>query len=236
MKKIFLIELLVANSFFGQAQDDFDYQSDFEAIVENSLDSSSNVFYPALLERFERNDSTLTSPEVLAMMIGFTESKNYKPYRNADRERQILDLIGSKNYQEALDSCNALLLTNPLNYAALMEKGFALWKLNDENFEFHKSKYFKVLDAVQYSGDGSSENAFFVLSPIDGQTIIRYVWQGSIGTMGSGSDSNGNFLDILEMEKEGQETMTIYFNIQHAVDNSEMMRQIEDATKKMNNK
>ncbi len=129
--------------------------------------------------------------------------------------------------------CAKFLETNPLNYAALMEKGFALWKLEDVNFEFSKSQYFKILDAILYSGDGSSKNAFFVLSPIDGQNIIQYVWQGSIGTMGSGRDKDGNFLDILDMEKD-DETETIFFNIQHAMDNSEMKKQINKAIEEKN--
>lgn len=168
-------------------------------------------------------------------MIGFTENENYKPYQNVDKEREILNLISEKKYEEALTKCNSLLETNPLNYAALMEKGFALWKLNDDKFEFYKKQYFKVLDAVLYSGDGSQNKAFFVLSPIDGQTIIRYVWQGSIGVMGSGSDENGNFLDILEMEKDG-ETVTVYFNIQHAMNNSEFNKQINKSIEEKNKK
>lgn len=206
--------------------DEFNYSTDFELILNQSQDSTSKFFYPELLERFLENDSTLTNKEVLALMIGFTANENYKPYQNIDKEIEILNLISDKKYEEALAKCNKLLETNPLNYAALMEKGFALWKLGDENFEFHKSQYFKILDAVLYSGDGSQKNAFFVLSPIDGQTIIRYVWQGSIGTMGSGSDENGNFLDILEMEKDG-ETVTACFNIQHAMNNSEFNKQIK---------
>lgn len=85
-----------------------------------------------------------------------------------------------------------------------------------------------IVDAILWSGTGSNTHSYFVLSPIDGQTIISYIFGENIGTMGSGDDSNGYFLDMLDMEKEGQETKTLYFNIDHAVNNSEFKKQIEN--------
>ncbi len=229
MNKILISLSIMFISFFATAQDDtFDYTKDFDSILQQSKDAASKFFYPKLNGRFQKNDSTLTNQEVLALMIGFTENENYKPYQNVSKEREILRLISDGKYEEALTKSNSLLETNPLNNTALMEKGFALWKLEDENFEDTKFKYLKILDAIFSSGDGSMENAFFVLSPIDGQTIIKYVWQGSIGMMGSGSDENGNFLDILEMEKDG-EKMNIYFNIEHAMKNSELNEKLNNA-------
>ena len=84
-----------------------------------------------------------------------------------------------------------------------------------------------VVDAVLWSGDGSPSHPYFVLSPIDGQTIISYIFGGSIGKMASGHDSNGYFLDILEMEHEGHQPIMLYFNIDHAT--KELDKQIEKA-------
>jgi hypothetical protein len=232
MKRILLLLLLTSLCTWTYGQSVFNYHKDFKTIVAKSKDSSSELFYPKLLERFNRNDSTLTNKEVLSLMIGFTENENYKPYETIQKEREVLQLIRDKNYKEALSATDSLLKTNPLNLAALMEKGFALWKLGDKNVGIHKSRYLKVLDAVLSSGNGSKANPFFVLSPIDGQTLIRYVWQGSIGTMGSGPDENGYFLDILEMKREGENPVTVNFHIQHAVSKSTFSKQIEATTKK----
>ncbi len=216
MKKLLFLVLLFS-LFQSYGQDKFNYNSDFKKILAATKDSNSTLFYPKLLKRFNTNDSTLTDNEVLSLMIGFTDNPLYRPYATIDDERDILNLVSEKKYKQALNKCNDLLKTNPLNYSALMEKGFALWKLNDDSMAFHKSKYLKIYSAIKSSGDGSRSNAYFVLSPIDGQTLIRYVWQGSIGIMGSASDPNGNFLDMLEMKKEGEEPWKLYFNIQHAV-------------------
>ena len=78
------------------------------------------------------------------------------------------------------------------------------------------------MHAMYNSGEGTSpDSAFFSLGPADGQNFIRKLLQSSIGVMGSGRDSHGNFVDILEMVWEDNETgekrsRTLYFQIQHA--------------------
>ena len=78
---------------------------------------------------------------------------------------------------------------------------------------------------MNFSGDGkTAETATFALGPADGQDFI-YKFVGSriggakIGTMGSGRDDSGNFLDILEVVlKDGTSPYKLYFIIQHATD------------------
>ena len=207
-----LSALLITTTVFGQ---DFDYHRDFKDLFSKSKDKNSEYYYPKLLERFNSNDSTLTNKDIIALQIGFTADKNYKPYETIDKEREILGLISEKKYEKAIIECDKLLKTNPVNFTALMEKGFAYMKLNEPDATIHKGRTMKIINSIMWSGDGTIDRPYFVLSPIDGQTLIRYILGGSIGTMGSGSDKNGYFLDILEMEKDDK-TVTKYFIIQHA--------------------
>lgn len=96
-------------------------------------------------------------------------------------------------------------------------------KINSEKTQFPSFFSRQVVDAILWSGDGSYNSPYFVLSPIDGQTIIKYIFGESIGTMGSGSDKNGCFLDILEMNTE-KESITQYFIIEHTIKNSQCFR------------
>jgi hypothetical protein len=111
-------------------------------------------------------------------------------------------------------------------------------KLLKDSSEFHKSKFLKIREAVLSTGDGSREVPFFVLNPIDGQILIKYIFGGAIGAMSSGRDKSGNFLDILAIETEGKEIVTLYFNINHATDKMfspgglEQMNKIIDKNKK----
>ncbi|MCB0497217.1 MAG: DUF4919 domain-containing protein [Cyclobacteriaceae bacterium] len=236
MKKIAaIIAITIISSSILFAQVTFNYHKDFKRILEQSKDKSSEFYYPKLLERFNRNDSTLTDLEVLALQIGFTANSNYKPYQTVSIEREIKDLVWKEKYEEALIECNKFLKTNPLNFTALMEKGFAYMKLGKEGSELQKERFMIVLHSILASGEGTKDSPFFVLSPIDGQTLITHIFGESIGIMGSGTDANGNFLDILEMKKEDGSSKTLYFNINHAAEkmfSESDMKKINKASKK----
>lgn len=210
----------------------FDYHRDFQYYLSESSKPESQYNYETLLNRFHNEDKSIKNNEIIALLIGFTNNQNYHPYKNADIEREIMGFVGDKDYKKALKQSEDLLKTNPLNFTALMEEGFSLMKIKNDRSYFPSVKSRMVVDAVLWSGTGSYSNPYFVLSPIDGQTIIRYIFGGSIGKMGSGDDSNGYFLDMLDMEKEGKETITLYFNIDHAMNNSEFKKQIDKALEK----
>jgi len=199
---------------YGQ---DFDYHRDFKDFLIKSKDINSEYFYPKLLERFNSNDSTLTNKHVIALQIGFTANKNYKPYQTIEKEREILNLVADGKYDKAIIECDKLLKTNPVNFTALMEKAFAYMNLNNPDSLIYREKTLKIVNSIMWSGDETIDKPYFVLSPIDGQTLIKYILGGSIGTMGSGRDKHGYFIDILEMKKE-DENSTKYFIIQHAID------------------
>ncbi|MDR0873745.1 MAG: DUF4919 domain-containing protein [Prevotellaceae bacterium] len=214
-KRFLTTSIFVCLITFAFSQD-FDYHNDFNILLEKSKDKTSEYYYPKLLERFNANDSTLTHKDIITLLIGFTANENYKPYKTIEKEREILNLVSDKKYEKAIVECDKLLKTNPVNFAALMEKGFAYMKLNKPEFSFHRDKTMKIVYAIMWwSGDGTIDRPLFVLSPIDGQTLIEYILGGSIGMMGSGKDKNGYFLDILEMKINGT-TQTMYFNINHA--------------------
>ena len=84
-------------------------------------------------------------------------------------------------------------------------------------------KHARIMIAMARTGDGRSlETAIFSLGPADGQDFIHRYLQGHVGTMGSGSDRNGDFVDILDYtpgdSPEGTKPVPMYFQIQHAVD------------------
>lgn len=212
-----LLPLLLLNVSITAFCQDFDYHRDFEKILSLSKDNSTSLYYPKLLQRFHKNDSTLTHTEVLALQIGYTNSKHYAPYKTIKEERQLLKLVQQKKYPEALKVCNKVLTTNPLSLAALMQKEFVYGILKPDSLPFYRDKSQKIINATIASGDGSLEKPFFILSPLDGQLLITNVWAGTMGAMASVSDQNGYFIDILEFQKEGKQAQMLHFHIAHAV-------------------
>ena len=225
MKNILIIMLLIsAISVFGQTT--FNYKNDFKKILERTNDANDNLSYNKLLKRFIVNDTTLTDFEVLALLIGFTDKPEYKPYLDLHTERKIYDINDKGKFQEALDSANLFLNTHPFSVKVLFEKAYSFHKLEQEDSAaFYSFKGRRIFKAMSFTGNGKSpETPTFALGPADGQDYIKkfigyQIGGAKIGKMGSGSDKNGNFLDILEVvPKDGSVPYSLYFIIQHATD------------------
>ena len=217
MKKLFAFAIVISTlTTFGQTT--FSYQSDFKHVLAKTKDQNDNLSYDKLLKRFTANDTTLTDFEVLALLIGFTDKPEYKPYQDLDTEREIYKLNGEKKYQEGLDLANMFLKTHPLSVKTIFEKSYSFHKLEQkDSAQYYLYQGRRIFKAMYFSGDGKTiENPSFALGPSDGQDYIRKFAGAKIGTMGSGRDKSGNFLDILEAKFEGGQTMNLYFIIQHA--------------------
>lgn len=108
---------------------------------------------------------------------------------------------------------------NPFNLLANREKSYAFRKLSaPDSAQIYINRFDLVALSDLSTGDGLSyESSWFVLSPADGQWIIRLAFQEDICFMGSGRDSDGNFHDILGIQFEDSEECTnLFFNIEHA--------------------
>ena len=218
-----LLQLLLVIGFcagsFGQ---EFDYHRDFDAYFSRSIDPASPFFYNNLLERFEAGDSTLQSKDILHLLIGFTAKKEFRPYSYFRQEREVYNLVEEKEYQKGLALADSLLNEIPVSQQAIISKAAALHysgKTSESSLQIWK--FDKIMRAMAWSGDGKTpETAFFSLGPADGQNFISFFLGQSIGTMGSGSDRYGNFVDILEMvfedEKGQKRVVPVYFQIEHA--------------------
>ena len=218
--KTFGLLLFLAVGQIAFRQTTFNYQQDFKTILEKTKTSNDNLSYDKLLTRFSINDTTLTDQEVLALLIGFTAKPEYKPYNDLDKEREIYKLNGEKKYQEGLDEGMKFIKTHPLSIKTLFEIAYSYHKLgNEDSAQYYAYKGQRIFQAMYYSGNGKSpETATFALGPADGQDYIHKFVGADIRTMGSGKDKNQNFLDILEAKFEDNQTVTLYFIIQHATD------------------
>lgn len=203
---------------FAYGQTTFNYKNDFKRILAKTKDENDSLFFDKLLPRFNNNDSTLSDFKVLALLIGFTDKPEYKPYHDLDTEREVYKLNGNKNYEAALTLGQKFILNHPLSEKALFEIAYSFHKLNKEdsaNNYLYKAR--RILKAMYSSGDGKSkETPIFALGPADGQDYIRKFLGAGIGVMGSGRDNEKNFLDILEAKFKDGNIITLYFIIQHA--------------------
>ena len=212
----FLVLVLTGQVIYAQTT--FNYKNDFKKVLAKTKDKDNNLSYDKLLKRFTANDSTLTDFEVLALLIGFTGKPEFKPYSDLSKEREIYRLNGEGKFQEALDSATKFLNKHPVSQQAIIEISYSYYKLgNTDKSDFYMYQFRRIMKAMDFSGDGK-ETPIFALGPADGQNYIRKYLAAKIGSMGSGSDKNGNFLDILEAKYKDGTSESLHFIIQHATD------------------
>lgn len=216
--------LLLLGGQIANSQTTFNYKNDFKKLLAQTKSKKSELSYEKLLNRFKSNDEALTDFEVLVLLIGFTDQPEYKPYIDLSTEREIYQLNGEGKYQESLEKANLFLEKHPLNVKTLIEKSYSFYKLgNKDSAQYYMNQGNRIFEAMSFSGTGKEPGTpVFALGPADGQDYIRKylgskIGGAGIGNMGSGSDKDGNFLDILEVvPKDGTEAYHLYFIIQHA--------------------
>jgi hypothetical protein len=231
-----LCSLIIGYITYGQTT--FNYKDDFKKVLAKTKDENDSLSYDKLLKRFNNNDTTLSDYEVLALLIGFTAKPEYKPYQDLDTEREIFNLNSANKYKAGLKLGLKFIKTHPISVKALFEIAYSFYKLNnEESAKYYLYRGRTILKAMNFSGDGSSkETPTFALGPADGQDYIYKYIGAKIGTMGSGTDNSGNFLDILEAKLENGQSTTLYFIIQHATEKMFDGKGFEDELKEQNKK
>lgn len=218
MKKLAYIFLLAPLFIFSQKN--FDYKRDFENILKESKDINSEFNYDSLLTRYNETDTTLTDRQMLALLIGFTDNKLYKPYKDLDFGRDLYKLNDQQKFDQVLKEGCSYIQTHPFDLKTLFELSYAYHKKGNQTIaDDYLTKTGMIFKAMLFTGDALSiENPIFALNPSDGQDFIRKGLGRKIGTMGSGRDKNGYFIYMLEMKDDDDEEsgISLYFIIPHA--------------------
>lgn len=210
--------LLVALGFFTNAQSNFNYAKDFKTILAKTKDKNDKWNYDKLLSRFNKNDTTLTNAEVLALLIGFTDKPAYKPYQDLKQEKLIYDLNAEGKYDEALEKANEYIKFHPLSVKVIFERAFAHYKAHmQDSAKYIAWKGYKIFQAMKWSGDGKTkENPMFSLGVEDGQDYIVKFMGCGIDHKAYPNDNAGNLLSSLEVTSRISDPYNLYFIIQHA--------------------
>jgi Domain of unknown function (DUF4919) len=212
-KVFFLFVIFTTNIVNGQ---DFNYQTDFKKLVEQSKDNKSDNYYIKLKSEFIENGENFSKEKVIALMAGQTASEFYNAYGMIELERnyQNADKFPSDTiYKHSKD----LLQVYPTNFSL----NYGLWKTYEKDADIVNAKKFEerfklIAESILSTGNGTIEKPYFVISPIDGQVLIKLYFRKTIGMMGSGRDKEGNFIDILDMV-DGDNSKTLNFIIDHSM-------------------
>ena len=216
MKNIIIIFILSCSiNSFGQTH--FDYQKDFKLILAKTKDSSSNLGYDKLLARFKANDTSMSKYEVLALMIGFTDLPDYKPYDDIDIEKEIFVLNDNGNYEDAKIEADSFLSAHPLSLRVLKEKSYSLHQLKKaDSAVYYMDLVHKITLAMLFSGNGKTpESPIFALGLADGERFIENVGM-TVGNKGTGENKAGTYMELVDAITDEGDHKNMFFIIQHA--------------------
>ena len=180
-------------------------------------DSTNNLYYDKLLPRFYANDTFISRYETLALLIGFTDQPDYKPFDDIDTEKEIFDLNDHENYEDALTEANAYLATHPLSLRVLKEKSYSLHQLKKkDSADYYMDLVHKIMRAMVFSGNGKTpETAIFALGLADGERFTENAGM-TIGNKGTGENKSGAYMELIDAVTDDGEHKNLFFVIQHA--------------------
>ena len=218
MRKIFTL-LFVLLSLSAYEQGNFNYQKDFKAVLALTKDSTSNLYYNKLLPRFKARDISLSKYETLALLIGFTDQPDYRPYEDIETEKDIFILNDEGHYEEATAQADTYLLYHPVSLRILKEKSYSLHQLKKaDSADYYMDLVHKIMSAMLFSGNGKTpETAIFALGLADGERFTENAGM-TVGNKGTGENKGGVYMELIDAIKDEGDHLNLFFVIQHARD------------------
>lgn len=153
---------------------------DLEAIRVSTLDPESPMFFPGLMKKFNRNDTTMTADEFRHLYFGYMFQEDYDPYRESPYS-SVTDSYRNKtsHTKEEIDTirkyAELTLLDNPFD---LRQMSFLVHVLKerrkDMSAKIWEYRLEHLLGAIKSSGTGENEeNAWFVIYPAHEYDMVQ---------------------------------------------------------------
>lgn len=153
---------------------------DLELIRETTLDPSSKMYFPNLMAKYLKNDTTMTPEEYRYLYLGYMFQEDYDPYRTSQyndstaRYRERDDL--SKAERDTVIKYATLALEdNPFD---LGQMSFLIHTLKnhkkDMRAKIWEYRLENLLAAIKSTGTGEDEeNAWYVIYPMHEYNMVQ---------------------------------------------------------------
>lgn len=142
---------------------------------------SSPYFYPTLVEKYNKNDSTLTLEDYRYLYYGYAFSSNYEPYKSSPYADSVANviladrrIITAASSPKLIYYIGKILEKEPFNIEFLNMMSYVNGKMGDEtSARIYSNKLNMVLQAVFSSGTGVvKENPWYILYRSDVMSIM----------------------------------------------------------------
>lgn len=200
----FVFQSINAQTIFGETIQTIKYR----------LQQDSNLL-PQLTDRFAKNDTTLNLNQLSLIYYGYALGPSYDPVR----EERILDAANAlgrrEKYDEAINLLDHFLEKNPGCLAALLERAYTSWLVDDSlgTVDGYK-KYYMLMEVPLQSGTGNTaEDAMVVSSVRDMELVLDK--KGYYITGQSLIQKNGHkiYMVTCATEADPKTTKIFHFNV-----------------------
>ncbi|MDO4335740.1 MAG: DUF4919 domain-containing protein [Bacteroidales bacterium] len=153
---------------------------DLDLIRTATLDPANKMYFPNLMKKFQRNDTTMTAEEFRYLYLGYMFQEDYDPYRESPYSA-ITDSYRSKSShtKEEIDTirkyAELTLRDNPFD---LRQMSFLVHVLKerrkDMSAKIWEYRLEHLLGAIKSTGTGEDqENAWFVIYPAHEYDMVQ---------------------------------------------------------------
>ncbi len=191
MKKLLWVFLFIVSTISAYSQRIVNV--DFDAIKKETTDPNSIYYYPKLLERLAKNDTTLDINAYYYIYYGSTFTENYKPYSTSNLEDSFLTIYNKGEFRNAIPIGLKVLEENPINLKITFKVMVCFHALDIlDSSHTYARKYYSFLDVIYKSGDGKSGESAYVVIEVDDEYQV-------LADLGLSSSSQA----LLDNEKYG---------------------------------
>lgn len=174
---ILFVSFLVGNLAFAQEVEAPNYK-EIRAGMNNP---NSDTYYPRLMDRYMRQDTTLSLQQYRTLYYGFTLQDDFVPYQ-AEREEllQVRSQIAQNPKDKvlvsrALNMAISAYKDNPFSLLAIQTIAFCYTSLDDKtNYDIWNIQKNGILDAIISSGDGETEESAIHVISVEHEYEVLY--------------------------------------------------------------
>lgn len=153
---------------------------DLEKIRKETLDPSSRFYFPKLMAKYTRNDTTMTNEEYRNFYLGYMFQEDYDPYRVSPYSGVTDELrLKASHTKEEIDTIRKYaelsLRDNPFD---LRQMSFLVHvlkeKRKDMSAKIWEYRLEHLLGAIKSTGTGEdAENAWYVIYPMHEYDMVQ---------------------------------------------------------------
>ena len=188
---------------------------DMSAVRLAVQDRTSPYYYPVLMDRYLRRDTTLTADDYRYLYLGYSFQEDYNPYRVSFYNTAIDTLYNRCSHtpeecKELVRYAHRILADNPFDLRRMAVLVYANNLLDNESeVLFWHARIHHLVDAIISTGDGCTpETAWYIIEPVHAYDLLN-----TLGVIAESYDFCPPCYDYIQVYDLIGNARGFYFNV-----------------------